>query len=648
MFGGVTMPKDVREVLDSIPPFKFLPSDVLDALEFKLHMKTYAPGLYIFRQSQESLNTLFLIVRGSAEVVATNDKGDEAVIGYRGVEEFFGETGLTGEQYTASVRAKEELTCILIPGEIIEQLIGKHINFAGYLTEMLVERMRSLYDEVIHDQIFDSTGQLETPLFRKRISDIMSSPVISCTTEDLITDVAGLMEKNNISAVVVTSGDSNPVGLITLANLVHGVLARSVTDYLAITAGQIMSPQVVSIAADSFYADALMAASRNRVKHLVVTSRGRLVGMVTLADLIKTRAAGNLKIIHDIETQQDIDGLAKIGTEIDTLLNALVAEKAPVPEILMILNEFHERLTRKVVQLCELDMVNRGYPVPPVEYCWVNTGSAGRQEQTIRTDQDNFIIFKDHETESADRIREYFLKLALLVNEGLDRCGFVKCPGNVMASNPQWCKSLGEWEQVVEHWVETVAGDPNALRQITIMMDFKPVYGEKKLADTLWKKVIKFYGQSPAISHYLTQDDLGSRVPVSIWGGFLTEKSGPYKDQLSLKTQACVHIVNCTRIFALKNGITETNTFKRIAELRKKGGLKSDEADFVEAAYETLLMFRIRENLKKVNRGEKADNYINPSHLTRQEREILKNAFTAVARLQKLTSSSFTLFWLVK
>lgn len=642
------MPRNIREVLDSVPPFKFLPPDILDSLEPNLHMQTYPSGTYVFRQSDRGLNKLFLIVRGSAEVVVNNDKGDETVIGYRGVEEFFGETGLTGEQYPASVKAREELTCILIPGELIEQLIGRHSNFAGYLTEVLVKRMRSLYDEIIHEQTFDAYGHLETPLFRKRVSDIMSSPVITCSGDNRVVDVAGLMERHKISAVVVVDGENRPVGLITMADLVHKILARAVTDYLGITAGMIMTRKVVSIPAESFYAEALLAVSRNRVKHLAVTSRGRLVGIITLADLIKTRAAGNLKIIHDIESQQDIDGLARIGIEVDTLLNALVSEKAPVQEILVIINEFHERLTRKVLQLCEQEMVNRGYSPPPVEYCWVNTGSAGRQEQTIRTDQDNFIIFRDHDTESTDSVREYFLKLALLVNESLDRCGFAKCPGNVMASNPQWCKSLTEWEAVVERWIETVGGDPNSLRQITIMMDFRPVYGEKRLADLLWKKVIATYAKSPAISHFLTQDDLGARVPVTIWGGFVTEKSGPHKDQINIKTTACVHMVNCVRIFSLKNGITETNTFKRLAELRKRGGLKSDEADFVETAYETLMMFRIRENLKKVNRGEKADNYINPSLLTKQEREILRDAFTAVSRLQKLTSSNFTLFWLVK
>lgn len=640
------MPKSIKDFLGNIPPFSFLPFDLLEALESKLEIKTYSPGTYVIRQSQDSLKTLFLIVGGSAEVVVVNGQGDEAVIGYRGVGEFFGETGLTGEKYQGSIKVKDQLTSILIPGEIIEQLIGKHSDFAGYLTELLVARMRSLYEEIIHEQIFESPGKPETPLFRKRVSDIMSSPVITCTAEDLITDVAGIMETKNISAVVVADGDGKPEGLITMADLVHRVLARSVTDYLKTTAGQIMNSQVVCISVESFYADALLAVSRNRVKHLVVTRRGRLVGIVTLADLIKSRAAGNLKIIHDIESQRDIEGLTRIGTEIDTLLNALLAEKAPVREILRIIGEFHERLTRKVIQLCEQEMITRGYPAVPVEYCWVNTGSAGRREQTIRTDQDNFIIFRDHEKESTDSIRAYFTELSLLINESLDRCGFAKCKGNVMASNPQWCKSLGEWEQVVGRWVDTVGSDPNSLRQITIMMDFRPIYGEKKLSEALWKKVIEAYAESPAISHYLTQDDLSSKMPVTIWGGFATEKSGPYKDQINLKNTACIHIVNCTRIFSLKYGITESNTFKRISELKQKGVFKPDEADFFATGYETLLMFRIRENMEKVNRGEKADNHINPSLLTRQERELLKNAFTATSRLQKLTSSSFTLFWL--
>ncbi|MFZ5642158.1 MAG: DUF294 nucleotidyltransferase-like domain-containing protein [Bacillota bacterium] len=642
------MPKNIREVLNSVPPFSLLPPDVLDSLEAVIVTRTYPRGVYVFRQGEESLNTLFLIVRGSAEVVAKNDRDDESVIGFRGVEDFFGETGLTGAQYSAGVRVKDELTCILIPGDEVERLIGRHSNFTGYLANLLMERMRSLYDEIIHEQSFDAYSKVETPLFRKRISDIMSSPVITCTTDDTIVDVAQIMEQKNISAVMVIDSESRPIGVISNSDLVKKIIARSVVDFKGLTAGEIMNKDVVAIRAEAFYAEAILAISKYQTKQLAVTRRGKLAGILTVADLVKARSTGAITLIHDIESQQELEGLTSIGTEIDNLLNALVAEKAPVPEILIIMSEFHERIARKVIQLCEQEMVSRGFGPPPVEYCWANMGSAGRQEQTLRTDQDNLIIFRDDENIGNDRLREYFLKLAILVNEGLDRCGFVKCHGNVMASNPHWCRSLGEWENIVGQWVESVSKDNNAIRQLTILLDFRPVYGEKQLADILWKKIVRIYEKSSAISHFLTQDDLTARVPVNMWGGFSTEKSGPYKDQINLKNAACVHIVNCVRIFALKNGITETSTFKRLTELRKRGGLKSDEADFVEAAFETLMMFRIRENLRKVKRGEKADNYVKPSQLSKQEQEILKGAFTAVSRLQKLTGSTFTLLWLVK
>ncbi|MHB8158195.1 MAG: DUF294 nucleotidyltransferase-like domain-containing protein [Desulfocucumaceae bacterium] len=642
------MPKDIKEVLNTVPPFSLLPPDVIEALEKKITTVTYPPGTYVFKQGEESLNTLFLIVRGSAEVVAKNDKGDEVVLSFRGVEEFFGETGITGGQYSAAVRAKEEMICLLIPGDDVEKLIGRHSNFTGYLTELLVDRMRSLYDEIIHEQSFDAYSKVETPLFRKRISEIMSSPVVTCTTEDTVVDVANLMEKMNINAVIVVDGEDRPIGVISSPDLVKKILARSVTDFTGITAGKIMNTNLITISSEAFYAEAMLAVSKYQTKQLAVTRRGKLAGIVTVADLVKTRSTGSLILIHDIEAQQEIDGLATIGTEVDNLLNALVAEKAPVPEILMIISEFHERLTRKVIQLCEQEMVKRGFGPPPADYCWANMGSAGRQEQTARTDQDNMIVFRDNNAVGNNSIREYFLKLAILVTEGLDRCGFAKCPGNVMASNPQWCRSLNEWESAAQQWIESVSKDTGAIRLLTIILDFRPVYGEKMLADSLWKKIINIYRESAAISHYLTQDDLAARVPVNIWGGFSTEKSGPHKDEINLKTSSSVHIVNSIRIFALKNGISETNTFKRLAELIKSGGLKSDEAGFVEAAYETLMMLRIRENLKKVKRGEKADNYIKPANLNKQEQEILKGAFTAVSRLQKLTGATYNLIWLAK
>lgn len=637
----------VREILQAVPPFNLLPPDVLDHLEPKIKVRTYPQGTYVFKQGEASLNTLFLVVRGVAEGVITSDKGDETVVGLRGVEDFFGETALAGGQYSGSIRAKEELTCLLIPGDEIALLIGRHGNFAGYLNELLLKRMRLLYKEIVSEQPFEAYNWMNPPLFRKRVSDIMSSPVVTCSLDDTVAGIAKLMEEKKTSAVIVVDGGDRPAGLITNAILVHKILARSVTDYPDITAGAIMSQKIFKIPAEASFAEAILAVSRFNVRHMAAVSGDRLVGVVTPSDLVKTRSTGSLVLVQNIESQQDLKSLAKAGREIDNLLSALIAEKAPVKEILGIMSGLHERLTFRVIQLCEREMIEKGYGPPPVEYCWVNMGSAGRQEQTIRTDQDNLIIFRDDPKVKTGASREYFLKLAALVNDGLEQCGFARCPFNVMASNPVLCKSLDEWERLVERWIGYLVNDPRSIRQLNNLLDLRAVYGSKNLAGSLWRKILKVYGESEAISHYLTQDDLFStKAPVSRWGGFVTERSGPHKDEINLKRTGSVHIVNCIRIFAVRNGISETNTFRRLAELRKKGALKADEADFVETAFETLLMFRIRENLKKVKRGEKADNYLNPAGLSTQEREILKGAFTAVSRLQKLTGSTFTLEWL--
>jgi len=84
---------------------------------------------------------------------------------------------------------------------------------------------------------------------------------------------------------------------------------------------------------------------------------------------------------------------------------------------------------------------------------------------------------------------------------------------------------------------------------------------------------------------------------------------------------------------------------ERLRLLEEAGGIPPEEAVFIEAAYETILMLRIRENLKKMSRGAEPDNYINPQALSKREQEILKDSLSVIPRLQKLTSSQFGEFW---
>ncbi len=633
----------IVSVLQAMEPFKTVSPDVLQDLAGKLQYKVYPENSYMFKQGSKSLGLLFLIVDGLVEITVTNDKGVESVFSFRRQYDFFGETAvLSGKSYPASARAKKETHCLLLTRQHFEGLIHNNHEFASHFTAILSERMRTLYEEVVAEQSYEAYSNSESPLFRKRVSELMSSPVITCQVDDTVAMVARTMEHHNISGVIVVDSQNRPVGLLTEKDLVRRLITSDGPVPTTINAGAVMNPVLIRVDASAYFNEALLAVVQNQVKHLAVMDQDRLIGIITLADLLKTRATGTLLVVHDIETQTTLEGLAAIGRVIDNVLNAMVAEKATAWELFGVLHQMHDRLTRRVITLCEQEMIQEGFGPPPVEYCWLNMGSAGRKEQYLRTDQDNALIYADNG--DAEQNKPYFLTLAGKVVDGLAACGFAKCKGNVVASNPQWCKSLGQWEETMQRWIHKV--EPFNIRMLTIFLDFRAVYGATQLAKQLWDTIFGIFEQSYAISHMMTFDDNQFRVPVSLLGGFVTEKSGPHKNEINLKTAACTHIVNCLRIFAVKNRISETATFERLRLLTDKKAIPADDAELFHFAYETLMMFRIRENLKKAKQGKEPDNYINPHLLSKREQSILKDSFSAISRLQKLTSNSFSIFWL--
>lgn len=634
------------EVLKAIAPFRELSSDVLEELAPQVEIRRYPVGKYIFRRGDTSLGQLFVVIEGLAEVTVPNDKGVETVVGYRRRNDIFGETVvLTGGTYSGTVRVIEDMTCLLIPSKVFEQLIRNYPEVAGFFNRVMVDRMRMLYEEIITEQSLDTFSRAELSLFKRRVNEIMSRPVITCRPEDEITGVAGLMSEHNISSVVVIDDVGQPLGLITEKDLVGQMFARGLCPSDR-RAKDVMNTNLVTLPSDAYLNEALLAVIRSGAKHVAVTESGLLVGIISLVDLLRARSTGSLWVAHRIESEQTLDGLREIGKEVDRFLYALVSEKAPTRELMEIMTELHDKLTRQIIRFCEKQMVDEGMGSPPVPYCFVNLGSAGRREQALRTDQDNAIIYADPEPGEAEAVQKYFLKLGAKIMEGLSECGFcgfLQCQGQVVASNPMWCRSLSNWRGVLHDCIFGL--EPEGIRMLTIFLDFRPVYGDQTLADKLWTTVFDAFDKQTVVAHMLTDDENQFRVPLTMFGGFITEKSGEHKNQLNLKTSVCVHIVNCIRVFAMSSKIRETSTLGRLDRLVEAGAISRDDAEFIRASFETVMMFRIRENVIKHRQGRTPDDYITPSELSQRERAVLKDALSVISRLQKLTSAKFTDEW---
>ncbi len=636
---------EILNVLMHTDPFEMLDTEVLSNLAETMESRHYPPDAYVFKQDTPSQDCLFIIASGLVEITSANDRGIETVVGIRRPYDFFSETVVLSQQrYPASARVREALICCLVKKQDLERLIYTYPEFSGFFNTLLAERMRILYSEIVSEQSCEAYGRNDSPMFSKHVSEVMSYPVITCRAGDLVTDAAQTMEEKDISTIVVLDREGKPCGILSEKNIVKYLVASRKYAIDTCRVENLLTSNIAHVSPESFLGNALVAMIRSKTKYLLVMERGHLVGIITMVDLIKTRSTGTLLLTQDIESQPDLAGLSKISSEIDDILYTMLAEKAGIKELFEVMSELHERLTRRVIQLSEEHMKLAGWGAPPVEYCWINMGSAARYEQTLRSDQDNAIIFNDPAKGHLAKTDAYFAQLAEFIIEGLARCGFEKCQGQVMATNPKWRRSLSAWIKSVHEWTRSY--DPEDTRTLTILLDYRPIWGNTTLAEKFRQEIFTAFRDSLAARHMMTRDDLQYKLPISFLGTFITAKSGPHKNQIDLKKSGTLHIVNGIRIFAIKNQVRETATFARLAQLVEQKAISEEDADLFHASFETLMMFRIHGNAKKVKEGKAPDNHIDPYGLRKRERIILKDALAGVVQLQKRVNSQFNIPWL--
>ncbi|MDD9303830.1 MAG: hypothetical protein HUK40_16395 [Desulfobacter sp.] len=240
-------------------------------------------------------------------------------------------------------------------------------------------------------------------------------------------------------------------------------------------------------------------------------------------------------------------------------------------------SHFNTMVTSRIIQDKINELEIRNNMVPPLPFCWISMGSDARGEQVVRTDQDNALIYADPSKENKTIAFDYFKALAREVTQGLDQFGFTLCKGNVMATNPDWCRPLGHWLRALDNWVGST--DPDAVRKLTILLDFKAIFGDRRLAATLHARVFQNFNAHSSASHLLVRDDQLFAAPKTRFNRINTRQKPGCKSCFNIKTQAIAHIVNGARLFAVNHGIQIPSTLKRLERLRDESILTQTEFD---------------------------------------------------------------------
>jgi CBS domain-containing protein len=153
-----------------------------------------------------------------------------------------------------------------------------------------------------------------------RATDVMASPVVAATAQITVQHVARMMINHRISGVPIVEGDQQLIGIITEGDLLRRVEAgterqssrwsewlqpnsRLAADYVkshARRVADIMTRNVVTVDEFATLSEIADLLEKHRIKRVPVVHDGKLVGIVSLADLLRILASGATLVSDEI------------------------------------------------------------------------------------------------------------------------------------------------------------------------------------------------------------------------------------------------------------------------------------------------------------------------------------------------------------
>jgi CBS domain-containing protein len=235
-----------------------------------------------------------------------------------------------------------------------------------------------------------------------------------------------------------------------------------------------------------------------------------------------------------------------------------------------------------------------------------------------------------------DETRANLQAIAEKVVAALEECGLRCDKHGATASDPLFIRSLDSWQRAVRSWI----ADPTqkqALILVSVLVDSRPVWGVHTgtpIADTF-----RPAPRNAALLRLLARFALSHRPPTGFLRGIVVEHSGEHRGQLDLKHGGVIPIVDLARWAGIAAGVTSASTTERLHAAAAAGTLSQADAHTLEDAFVLITGLRLTHQVEQLKAGEHPGDFVDPAALSALTRTYLKEAFRAVASIQRRVAS---------
>ena len=604
--------QDIFQFIKATVSMQKIPDHVLEQVVDAISIKYVRKG-----ETLTQVNDYVYIVRKG---LITQYDSDEVVLQKLAESDTF---NLVNRDVSSHKLTAEEDTLLYeLEHSFFDGLIEKHPELANFLRHSFAQRVSKKVSELDEQALISST------LSNRLVEDCYHAPLHSAEIGSTVQAVAQIMSEKRISSIVIMK-DGEPAGILTDKDIRRRLVAKGLPfDTLV---DEIMTTSLLTIDIGATAFDALMMMTSRHIHHIPVTRSNEVIGMVTTTDLMNNEGDNTVNVTSMIHKSKDVDGLAKACALLPKVQIRMAKLGHRANHVTKSITAITRALTFRLATLAE-----QKFGPAPVPYAWVGLGSQARQEQLIHTDQDNALIISDDMTKSD---AAWFETFARFINDGLNECGFVYCPGDVMASNPKWRQPLKVWHEYFNSWVNTP--EPLALMHTSIFFDMETIYGDNSLVEELREQMLKNCRGNTIFLAHLTKNALSNRPPLGLIRDFVLISEGEHKSKLDIKHNGLAPIVDLARIYALSEGISAVNTFERLKLAKDTPAISSSSALSLIDAMELLMQIRLEHQTRKLQSNQAPDNYISLSEISRLEQQHLKDAFKVIKTLQDSRQSMF-------
>lgn len=601
----------IAEFIQQTLPFNELAPEILYPSISKIIVQYHCQGDSFNAETPEK--GLRIVRSGAVELRDSDNK----LLDRLGEGESFHIAGLNAERGEVVATVIEDALFYFVPDEDYRNLRESDRGFDRYFSGQRNRRLRRA-----------ARYQPEPNTMMAEVSTVMSTKLLTVPPTATVQEAALAMAERRVSSTFVVKDDVL-LGILTDRDLRVRFVAEALPPQTPVS--EIMTPDIECVeGSETIFATTLLMTQR-RFHHLPVKIDGKTVGIVTTSDLILAKQDDPVYMVQHISRQNDVKSIKELMSGMSNLMVQWVNAGMLAQQVSQVLTAISDAITVRLIQLAEEKL-----GPAPVPWCWIGFGSQARSEQLLGADQDNGLVISNDVTPEQ---LPWYEQMANIVCEGLDECGYVYCPGDIMAKTDEWRQPLARWQETVRRWARSPT--PDAVMRVSIFFDIRGIYGDHKLADQLQETMLEQASRNSIFLAALCANALDSRPPLGIFRRFVVDRDGEHRKEVDLKKRGVLPVTEIVRLHALAHKITAVNTDDRLKALAKAKHLTITNSRNLADALHFIQQMRIKNQCEQITRGEKVSNFLNPRDLPKMAKEQLRDAFTIIDEAQSSIKQTY-------